>query len=310
MPMARRRGRNYKVMLGSFVFFAALLFGASLALPYLTGLRVEHIPASASIEFQPWMALVPSTADTVDFANVSWALAEGLNSSTENTLLNIFQTGQTLTLTNTTYLVSYGIPNSNPNNNETGVDIFRPQDDVYSSLQSAIDASSLVGRQVYRAVTIYYVVNNVTAGDLETARMAFYDGFIIYSQGTSDPTSQVRAGLDVALNHATSLFTNRTVQLSVYAVAGNSTNYLALHYLGYGAEISGSNFAAKAISGTSNNFEALYAFGFNTSSLASSNADLVTSTYLHGLDYYLLDNYVVAKVPVYQEELFIELMGF
>jgi hypothetical protein len=120
----------------------------------------------------------------------------------------------------------------------------------------------------------------------------------------------VKAGLDVVLNHETSLFTNRTVQLSVYAVAGNSTDYLALHYVGYGAEISGSNYAAKAINGTSADFQALYAFGFNSSSLASSKSNLVTSTYQHGLDYYLLDNYVVAKVPVYPEELFIELMGF
>jgi len=310
MPKAKRRGRSYGVLLGSFVFFAALLFGTSLALPYLTGLRVEHIPASASIMFQPWMDLVPSTADAVDFTNVSWALAEGLNVSASSPILNIYQTGQTLTFANTTYLVSYAIPNSNPKNNETGVDIFKPSEGAYASLQSTINASSIVGRQDYRGVTIYYVVNNVTGGDLVTARIAFYGGFIMYSQTPGDPTAQVRAGLDVALDRETSLFANRTVQLSVYAVAGNGTNYLALHYIGYGAEINGSNFAAKAVTGTGADFQALYAFGFNTSSLASSKSNLVTSTYQHGLDYYLLDNYVVAKVPVYSEELLIMLMAF
>jgi hypothetical protein len=310
MPKARRRGRNYKVMLGSFAFFAAVLFGASLALPYLTGLRTEHIPASASIQLQPWMALVPSTADTVDFVNVSWAISEGLNATGESTLLDIYQTGQTLTLANTSYLFSYGIPNPNPNQNETGLDVFRAHDDTYSSLLSAINASSIVGRQVYRGVTIYYVNNNISVGNLQTARVAFYDGYLLYSQGTADPTAQVRSGLDGILNNSASLFSNRTVQLSVYAVAGNSTNYMALHYIGYGGEIGGSNFAAKAVSGTSADLQALYAFGFNTSSLANSKAGLVTSTYQHGLDYYLLDNYVVAKVPVYQEELFIMLMAF
>jgi hypothetical protein len=310
MPKARRRGRNYKVLLGSFVFFAALLFGASLALPYLTGLRTEHIPVSASIAMQPWMDLVPSTADTVDFTNVSWAIAEGLNTTKGSTLLNIYQTSQILSLVNTTYLLSYGIPNPNPQNNETGVDVFKAHDDTYASLLDTINYSSIVGRQLYRGVTIYFVNNNVTVGDLETGRIAFYNGYIFYSQGTADPTAQVKAGLDVALNQTTSLFTNRTVQLSVYAVAGNRTDYMALHYIGFGAQIGGSNCAAKAVSGTSTDLQALYAFGFNTSSTASSKADLVTSTYQHALDYYLLDNYVVAKVPVYQEELFIMVMGF
>jgi hypothetical protein len=311
MPKERRRRKHtYKVLLGTFVVFTAVLFGGTLALPYLLGLRTLHIPASASIDFQPWMELVPSTADTLDFTNVSYAISQGYNTSVESPILDIYQAGQALTFANITYLFSYGIPATNPNSNETGVDIFKVPDGVYNSLQSAINASSIAGRQTYRSQTIYQVLNNVSAGNLVSARIAFYNGSIFYTQGTADLNGQIDAGLDVALDHATSLFSNRTVQLSVYAVAGNGTDYMALHYIGYSAEIPGANYAAKAIVGSTNNYSAVYAFGFNSSAQANSKAKFVTTTYQNGLDYYLLDNYVVAKVRVYPEALFIALMAF
>ncbi len=281
MPKAKKH--SYKVLLGTFVFFIVLLFGGTLLLPYLAGLRTVHISASASMAMEPWMSLVPSTADTVDFANISYAVADGLNTSAGVPFLNIYQTNQKLTFDNVTYLFSYGIPASNPNNNETGVDVYVTPASVYASIESALAASTNLHRDTYKKVTIFTILNEVSPTDLEAASMALYGGNIYYRQGTSSPVQEIEAALDVAMNSPTSLFANRTVQLTVYAVAGNTTNYMALHYFAYTSEIPKSDFAAKSIVGAADNYTAVYAFGFNNTSLATSNSQFVTSTYQHGL---------------------------
>jgi len=307
----KKKGRHsYKVLVGAFILFTAVLFGGTLAIPYLTGLRTVHIPADASIDVQPWMELVPSTADTVDFANVSYAISVGLNTSTQSPILDITETGQTLTLSNITYLFSYGIPATNPNTNETGVDVYAVPANVYSSLQDAVSTATTIKPQTYKNHEIYQILDNVSQGQLEVAAITFYDGYVFYSQGAQNSLQQVEAGLDVPLDQETSLFSNRTVQLAVYAVAGNGTGYIALHYIGYSAEISGANYATKAVFGSPNGYNSTYAFGFSSASQASSKSGLVTSTYERGLDYYLLDNFVVAKVTVYPQEFFIEMMAF
>ncbi|HVP23022.1 MAG TPA: hypothetical protein VMS77_03825 [Conexivisphaerales archaeon] len=311
MPKVKRPKRNYKVIWASFALFSVLLFGASFALPFLTGLRTEHIPSGASIAVQPWMSLVPAEAETATFANISNALASGLNASSDVPLLHVYQTGQALTFANITYLLNYNVANSNPNQNDTGVVIIKTTQQAYDDLHSALNASSIVGRVNYRTYTIYFVLNNDSLSKtLLTGRICFLNGLIFYSQSDLNPTSELEAGMDAALDQQTSLFQNRTVQLSVFAVAGSGANYLALNYQGFEGEIKGSDFAAKAVTGSGQSFQAVYAFGFNSTSSASSRAKEVTTVYQGGSDYYLLDNYVVAKMGIDVAGLLIQLVSF
>ena len=311
MPRKRRRESKRVLAITFSVIFIALL-GVTLGLPYLAGPAVEHFPASYVVPTEAWMKLVPMNAISAGVIEVSNLTATGVDySQFLTTFINVYQLGVRLTPENLTQIVTYVLPAASSTVNSTEIDIFRPTAYAYGLLLSGLNDSSIVSRVNYGPTTIYHIYNNDTVlRALREGYLAFYNGFIVYSQGAVNPQQEVENAMDFIYSGTPSLFDNRTVQSAVYASLGGRSDYLALYYVSFPIQVPNFTVGAKTVWYASGDYHGTWAFGFNDSSMSRGRYDDVTKLYTGGYSYYLLDNFVVGDFTLQSGGIENQILGF
>lgn len=302
--MVRQKGRSRNVTAFAITFVA--VFGVLSALTLLfiipTGPSVYHFPDNMTsfenwLLGQDWVSLVPYNAIDASAINITGVRAAGLTSFNLN-YIDIYQINTALTDLNVTLLAGYELPASSPTLNNTQIFILKPTPYAYSLLQQKLNNAGIVPKEYFRGFTIYDVINrDPLTGNLYTGRIIFYNGFLIYTQGSKNPTADIKLAISSIVDRYASLFSNSTVQRAIYTVMGGRTSFLSLYYLGYPTQISGSQIAAKAVLLTDKGFVGVKSIGFGSFDSAKQSFTNFRNTYLHGSSYYIMDNFDVVNIP-------------
>lgn len=294
--MARKK-RNTRILKVSFAVTLAFLVVASLALTLFSGPTEMGLPQNHVVSLQDWMMFVPSGAIEVGMINTSSVFSAGLGvSQSQPMFLEIFQTGTKLLLGNVSYAVTYYLPptSPSPNANSTEIEIFKLRPSVLSNLVSLLNATRTISRTEYRGLTIYNVFNRVPGVDyLVPGKLAFYQGWALYTQRSPNPTGDLEAAIDVVLDHQPNLFQDPAVRTTLFASAENREDYLAIFYLTFPTQVNGSETASKTVFKTDQGYVGVYAFSFSDANTAKSSFDQVKQAYSGGSEYYVMSNYVV-----------------
>ncbi|MEM3637188.1 MAG: hypothetical protein QXE12_00650 [Conexivisphaerales archaeon] len=321
--MARKRvqerkkgqGSNIKLFAITFVAVFGILTGITLFLVYPTGPSIYHFPENMTvfqtwISSQDWMQLVPYNAMTASAINISGATSVGIT-SLNNFFLNIYQIRMGLTDSNLTFIAGYELPPSSPLANSTEINFLKPTPFSYNLIYQKLNSTPTVVKEYYRGFTIFDIFNNDTVTRTLTAgRLFFYNGYIVYTQGSKNPSADIQLAINAIVGKYESLFANETVQKAIYAAMGGRTSFLALYYLNFPTQVSGSEIASKAVLLTSKGFMAIYAVGFDSQSSSLQNFNTFKRTYEYGSSYYIMDNFDVANIPYTAQEVGPQLQGF
>ena len=293
--MVRKRKTDLRIVGVSFAAVFALLVGGVLAATFLGGPVEEHFPSIINLTIEPWMELMPSSATAFSMINMSAAYADVTGSMSVVTFLRIFQTSQSMTSDNITFLATYYLEAPTANQNATEIFFFKTNPGTYNSLWGALNSSQIVGNETYRSSGIYSIFNNdTTAGSLQNGRICFVDGLILYTQGSS-ASSDLKTALDYYLDRTPTIFLNDVIRRAFYASTGGKAGYLAFSYIASGTQVEGVQSGAKAVYFDGSKFEADYAYKFQDLDMSRASFKNVTKSYSGGFSYYLMDEYVVAK---------------
>ena len=310
-----KKGSNVKVFAITFVAVFSLLTGITIFLVYPNGPAIYHFPENMTsfqqwIEGQEWMNLIPYNAMTASAINISGADSVRIT-SLNNLFLNIYQIRMGLSDKNLTFLAGYELPPSSPLANSTEINFLQPAPYAYNLILQKLNSTPTVVKEYYRGFTVYDVFNNDTVTkQLTVGRLFFYRGFIVYTQGSKNPTSDIQQAINAIVGNYRSLFANETVQRAIYAAMGGKTSFLALYYLNFPTQVSGSEIAAKAVLLTNKGFIAIYAVGFDSQSSSLQHYNEFKKTYAYGSSYYIMDNFDVANIPYSAQEVAPQLQGF
>jgi hypothetical protein len=308
--MVKQKRMSFRAVGASFAVILTLLVGGTLALVYLSGPTLLHFPSSLSLPLQPWMELFPGTAESMSMINFS-AVRPNLGASSHvSVFLTVYQTAQSITSDNATMVATYNLPPSAPGLNSTQIFYFKLTSDAFARLTGSLESSTITAHSTYRDRTIYFIYNNNTGqGGLLNGRVSFVNDLIIYTQGDT-AEFDLKNAIDVVVDNATSLFENATVQRAFYASTNNDTSFLGFTYVGYGTQVPGVQLGAKSVYDNGGKYQVFYAYMFKSLDASRAGFSNLTKVYSGGFNYYLMDEYVVAKFDIINTALLNQLQTF
>ncbi len=308
-----RRKRNHRTVAISFSVVFLVLLVSTGSFVFLSGPSVRHFPQNVPPLRQPWMTWVPEAAISAGAINISALAAAGFPVQASSPFLYLYQISEKLMASNLTFLATYYLPPAGPGANSTEIEIFLPSPTVYTLLQDRLAKAAGVTAYGFGPTTVYSVSNVPFLPGPPTfvsGAISFYDGYIFYTQGTATPVTDLEHALAVGLNGEPGLFDNATVQRTLYASLQGKTDYLALYYVGFPSQIKGTEMESKTLYSSNGTYMGVFAFGFGGLSGSKAGFDAVRATYDNGLNYYILDNYVIASFSYNQTIFANELQGF